>query len=366
MIGRIRRSSFWNQKATVIGLIAMALISLFALRVLYSVDWDATVFTGFGEDETKTREYAEERLGEVFLRSGEGHDGKYFFVQANDPWLLEPEENIAVVDRPLYRSQRMFYPVLAGAGGAFEPNVIIWALLAINVLAMGAGTWATALVAQRMAVSPWWGLAFVLNIGFISELIIDGSGIVAAAAAFGAVALILSNRFRWGVVLLVLAALTREAMLITAVGCAWWLWRERGQLRKAIVVVSVPVAAVVVWGLYSRMRIGWAAGISQVKEIGLPFVGFARAVSTWIGDPVDVAIGFVLMALLVVFGARASKSRALVGWAFAGFVVLGLIMTERVWVNYFDITRAIAPLITAFALLVAASIKAPRDTEILT
>jgi hypothetical protein len=333
---------------------------LFSLWVLAAVKWDATIFVAFGREATATRQYAEERLGPVFLRGGQGHDGKYFFVQANDPWILDPEENIAVVDRPLYRSQRMLYPVLAGVAGTLPPVAIVWALLGINIVAMGVGTWATASIAQGMGVSPWWGLAFALNLGFISELAIDGAGVVASAAAFSAVAVMLRNRYGWGVLLLVLAALTREAMLIAAVGSAWWLWRQRGESRQAVLAVGAPIAAVAAWAVYSRWRIGWASGVSEVKEIGWPLAGFAEAAKTWMGDPLALAIGFTLLALLLVFGVRVLKSDALVGWAFVGFVALGLVFTSQVWESYFDITRAIAPVITAYAILVVASLKDQR------
>lgn len=319
---------------------------------------------GFGEEATQTREYAEARLGPVFLRSDQGHDGKYFFVQANDPWVLDPDTNALVIERPLYRSQRMLYPLLAGAGGAFSPEVIVWSLLFVNVLAMGAGTWATALIAQRLGLSAWWGLAFALNPGFISELIIDGAGILAAAAAFAAVALILRNRFGWGVALLAASALTREVMLIAALGTAWWLWKHADERRKAVVTATVPVALVGSWALYVRWRIGWDAGVSEVQEIGLPFVGFVQAAGAWIGDPLNVATGFLLLALLLVFARRVVTSQELVGWAFLGFVVLGVLFTEQVWANYFDITRAVAPAITAFVILIAASRHDPKRTGV--
>jgi hypothetical protein len=355
MIGPQRRSGHPQQKAIVVGLLAVALTSLFSLRVLSAVDWDATVFAGFGEAATPTLEYAEEKLGPVFRRSGQGHDGKYFFVQAIDPWILHPEANAQVLDRPLYRSQRMLYPALAGAGGTFNPDLIVWGLLVTNILALGAGTWATALIAQSMGVSPWWGLAFALNPGFISEMIIDGAGIVAAAAAFGAVALILRHRLGLAILLLVLAALTREAMLIAAFGTGWWLWRHREKPREAVIVASAPIAAVALWALYLRWRIGWDAGVSEVEEIGWPFVGFVQAVETWTANPLSLLIGFVLLALLLVYGRRVLVSGDLVGWAFVGFVALGVIFTEQVWANYYDITRAVAPVITAFVLLTVAS-----------
>ena len=153
----------------VVGIVGTILASLVVLRVWTAFERDQTIFVAFGIESTDINDYAEAKLGrEVAKRAALGHDGKYFFVQANDPLLLEPGENIAVIDRPLYRSQRMFYPILAGGGGLFSPDVIVWALLIVNLIAMGVGTWTVAHLAMEMGGSPWWGLAFALNIGFIS------------------------------------------------------------------------------------------------------------------------------------------------------------------------------------------------------
>ena len=37
-----------------------------------------------------------------------------------------------------------------------------------------------------------------------------------------------------------------------------------------------------------------------------------------------------------------------------GFVALGVVFTRQVWQSYFDITRAVAPAITAFVLMMFA------------
>lgn len=335
----------------VVGIVAMAISMLFSTRVLAEVDWDATIFVAFGEEATPTREYAEERLGEIYLRPAQGHDGKFFYVQANDPLLLDPETNADVLDRPLYRSQRMLYPLLAGGGGLLGPEAIVWAMLIVNVLAMGAGSYAVARLAMEMGGSPWWGLAFALNLGFISELNIGGAGVVSAAAAFAAVFLLKRDSTGWAVAMLALAALAREAMLIAAAGSAFWLWR-RSQRTHATLAITVPVAAVAAWALYLRARLGFEAGVSEVQEIGLPFVGFFQAFESWVEDPVDLTVGIAMMVLFLLFTRRVLMSRALVGWAFVGFVALGVVFTEQVWHSYFDITRAVAPIITAFVLLV--------------
>ena len=338
--------------ALVVGLIGIALASLIALRVWSAFDRDLTIFVAFGVDSTEINQYAEAKLGrEVVKRDTQGHDGKFFFVQANDPLLLAPEENIAVVDRPLYRSQRMLYPILAGGAGLFSPEVIVWALLIVNLIAIGLGTWAVAHLAMEMGGSPWWGLAFVLNIGFISEMNIDGAGVVAAAAAFAAVVMLLKQRLGWAIALLTIAVLSREAMLIAAAGSAFWLWRK-SERRSAVLVAGIPFAAVVIWAAYLRFRIDFDTGVSEVQEIGLPFAGFLHSFKVWTGDPLNLVAGLAVMLLLILFTRRVLISGHLVGWAFLGFVPLAILFTQQVWQNYFDITRAVAPVLTAFVLLV--------------
>jgi hypothetical protein len=221
----------------------------------------------------------------------------------------------------------------------------------VNLLAMGAGTWVTALIAIEMGGSPWWGLAFALNLGFISEINIGGAGVVAAAAAFGAVLMLMRGRTPAGTALLVAAALSREAMLLAAAGAALWLWLENRR-RTAVITALIPGLSVVVWAMYLRLRIGTGSATSEVEEIGWPFVGFVEAFESWLGDPMDLAVGVAMMILFVLFTRRVLIGRQLVGWAFLGFVLLGVLFTEQVWHSYFDITRAVAPIITSFVLLV--------------
>jgi hypothetical protein len=251
----------------------------------------------------------------------------------------------------------MFYPLLAGGFGFLSPDGVVWGLLVVNLLAMGFGTWAVAVLASEMGLSPWWGMAFLLNIGLVSELNIDGAGIVAAAAAFGAVALFLKGKFWWGVGLLVVAALSREVMLLVAAGSAFWWWRVRGDRARAMWTLLVPGAAVALWALYLRMQMGWDGGAAEIQEIGLPFVGFFQALTNyWIHDPIEnLVVGAGLLILFFVFTARVMGSSELVGWAFVLFALLGVVFTEQVWRSYFDITRAVAPVISAFVLLVFAT-----------
>lgn len=340
------------RRCRIVGLVGLLVATGFAARLLVQHDGDPTIFTSFGEDATAITAYAETELGrDVVTRPALGHDGRFFFVLANDPWLADSERQQSLLDRPTYRAQRMLYPMLAGGGGLLDAGVMVWSLLLVNLIAMGLGTWGVATLASDMSGSPWWGLAFVLNVGLISEMNIDAAGVLAAAAAFSALVFVRRGRVAPGVAMLAVSALSREAMLIVAAGCAWWLWRHRSR-RGAVLALGLPAALAVLWGIYVRLRLGFGSDVAEVQEIGLPFVGLAQAFQAWLADPINLVAGVAILLLLVLFTRRVLLSRELVGWAFVGFVPVALLFTRQVWLSYYDITRAIAPALTAFVLLV--------------
>ena len=133
--------------ASSIGIIGFAIGAVIMLRVLIPTGMDPTIFIGFGDQAPIQTAYAQRLLGDVETRPNLGHDGKYFFAQANDPWFLQPEQHAAVLDRPVYRGQRMLFPMIAGGFGLFPPGVVIWSMLVTNLLALGIGT----MLAARLA-----------------------------------------------------------------------------------------------------------------------------------------------------------------------------------------------------------------------
>ena len=329
---------------------ALLIASAAALRLLAVSGWDPTAFTAFGEDAVEITQYAEAKLGrEVKTRILQGHDGKYFFVQSNDPLIIAPAENAEVLDRAIYRSQRMFYPLVAGGLGLFPPEVIVWTLIAANVVGLAVGSWAVGSIAARHGLSPWWGLAFVVNVGLLSELYIDGAGILAfALACLGALALE-DEHPGWAASAFTAAVLTREVMLaFVAFIAVFWLIR-----RKAIPwLVAVPAgAAVIVWAIYVRLRIPAVPDVDQVQEITLvPLSGLVQALTSGRAEIADYLLMLLMLMLIVVIPFRAWRSDVYLTWGAVGFAVLAPFLTVLVWQKSFDISRALAPLVTAFLI----------------
>lgn len=340
-------------------ILAAGLAALYTIVSLSAYDWNPSIFLAVGE-EAPPASYVLEVLGDdVDMRPGPGHDGQYFFVTATDPLLSNPQIHLEATDRPTYRSQRMLFPLVASGFGVLDGWAVAWGLLVLSVLTFGFGTYATALVAEGMGGSAWWGLAFGLNLGVVSELLVGGGGHFALAFGMGAVAAVQRSRFGWSVGLLALAALSREATLLLAAGVALWLWRL-GRRRLAALHMAIPGVFVAGWAVYVREHLGSTPAGAEVEEFGLPFKGLIEAARLWPTDGLNLAAGLVVVVLTTMFVVRMIRQPWLVGWAAFGFVPVAILFTRQVWFSYFDITRAVSPVITAYLLMAFAADGTPR------
>lgn len=342
-----------RRSLALLALVATTFSVFVVFRLLAANDFDPTTTIKFGEVFEEHNEYAEELLGEIVLAPSAGHDGKFFFSQAMDPFYVEPEIHAVYLDRPSYRAQRMAYPTLASLGGALGPEATAWGLIVVNVVAMAVGSVYTGMTAVNMGLSPWFGAAFLFNPGMIVDLSIDGGGVVAMAALMAGVHYVLRDHIWLAVGALSVASLARETMLIGAAGlAAYVLYRDRRIEWR----FGVPVAVVGLWWLYIHRRL--EDGLSQdTQALGLPFQGFTEAFQGWLGSSgtmFDLMVGCILLVIAVMVVLRSARTPSALGWAVAGFALLGIMLSEPVWNRWFDSTRALAPVITAYMLLIPA------------
>jgi hypothetical protein len=329
---------------------------VYAAAELAPVDWDPAGVIGVGEDDPIRIEFAELAFDrEIPLSGTVGHDGRFFFIQAMDPLLLDPSANAAFLDRPTYRAQRMLYPALAGLAGPAGPDAVAWAMVGVNVVAFVVGTLGTARLAWLYGVSPWWGLAFAANPGVRFELDIAGGGVVAFAAVVWGLVFIRQSRFGPAVLSLSLGVLAREVMLVAVVGAA--LAKQVGNRRDRVLIAAGPIAAAAGWWAYVQLRAGDLASEAAVQELGVPFQGFIGAFRLWLESPgIDMVMGFTYLTLSLLMVIRAFRRRTLLEMPAAGFGLLSLLLTRQVWYRHFDISRALSPLLTLFLLSLAVSV----------
>ncbi len=157
------------------------------------------------------------------------------------------------------------------------------------------------------------------------------------------------------------AVLAREVMLLFVAGVAFYRWLRTRRIPVAL--VGIPTAAAVVWALYLRWALADLDRAGDVQSIGRPFVGIVDAFPIWRDNPLDLAVAAILIALLVVFSFQVMRLPSYLAWGAAGFVVLAVVLTKQVWVNSYDITRAVAPVLTAFVLTAFARGSSPTPSE---
>jgi hypothetical protein len=337
--------------AWLVGAASLAISVVIALRVLIPNGMDPTIFIALGEDAPVQTEYALRLLGEVTTRHDLGHDGKFFFAQANDPWYLEPERHAVVLDRPAYRGQRMLFPMIAGGFGLFPPDVVVWSMLVTNLLAMAIGALLAAKLAASWGASTWLGLWVPLNIGLLFELDIGGAGVLAYTCCLGALYALVTERTWLASLLFAAAALSREVMVIFAVGVfvLWWLNRRELPWR----LVITPLVAMALWYAYLHVRLAGVSGVGEGTEnFAAPFLGIFEAFRSWVRDPTDLLFNLPLLTIVLVFVPIALRSRLPIAWGALPFVALATILSVNVWREPFDLSRALAPIFTAVPFLI--------------
>ena len=289
--------------------------------------------------------------GPVVLIDGTGHDGQYFFLQANDPWLLEADQGIRFLDFPTYRAQRMLYPALAGLGGILGPPQVLWGLVIANILAMGAGSWGLGRLAESIGMSHWLGLAFALNPGMIFELAIDGGSLLGwALAVWGLVAV---RRQNWmvGAALFAGAVLARETMVLVAIGAFTFVWYTERRPRP--VLILAPALAGGLWWLFVRRQLETIPRRTGSETLDVPLRGLWTGLSNWLATGgLNLALGILVVFCVVVIVASAVRRPSLLSWATIGFVPLLMILHPAVTVGGLNITRAMAPVVSAAVVLV--------------
>jgi hypothetical protein len=340
--------------AWLVGVAGLSIGVVIALRVLISHGMDPTIFVALGEESTVETEYAIRLLGEVTTREGLGHDGRFFFAQANDPWYADPELHAAVLDDPRYRAQRMLFPLVAGGFGVFPPGVVAWSMLVTNLLALGLGAFLAALLAQRWGGAAWLGLGVPVNIGLLFELDIGGAGILAYVCCLGAVYALASERIGLASLLFAAAALSREVMLLFAIGVfvLWWLQERRFVWR----IVTMPLLATAAWYVYVWYQLMGISGVGgKGPNFAPPFVGIVEAFRSWLGDPIDLLVNLVMLSIVVAFVPLALRSRLPLAWGALPFIALAAVLSVEVLRDPFNFSRGLAPVFTAIPFLIFGS-----------
>lgn len=189
-------------------------------------------------------------------------DGQFFYRLGVSPWSTEREVAGVTFDLPSLRNARWGYGALAWAASAGDPDLVPWALIALNLIAVSAVGAVGGGLARSSGLHAGWGVLLALWPGFAYSLSLDTSELVASAFLLGALLALRHRAWVGAAALLVAAVLTRDTTAAVPFGIAaagaWLLWRDRGSLdgRRLIAVGATPLVAFAGWQLLQRARFG--------------------------------------------------------------------------------------------------------------
>ncbi len=303
-----------------------------------------------------------------------GYDGQFYYRLALDPADLHRTAFGISVDTP-FRLQRIGYPLLAWVLSLGQQAWVPAALVAVNVLALGAAGLAGGLLAVGSGRHACWGLLLAGYSGFFIGLGNDLTEPVAAACLLSGVLAVRRGRPLAAGLLFGYAALTRETAVVVALamGLARLMEavRRRAGPGRADLAWILPVAVFTAWQLVLRAATGTFVLLTSADSnasSGVPFGALAGALRMNLGllwPPVGAAyIWFLEVATLAAFVAaalaafRSATGPAYERVAFLGFLLeLGLLAPD-IWSGHADL-RSLDELYLFAVLLVLGPVYRP-------
>jgi hypothetical protein len=346
-----RRSTSPLLSSAQVGLALACVLVFYAVLVSarieqHGVRW----FVHFGDRFLSTSTRSDVITPSLGAQSPVGYDGQFYYALAADP----VNARYYMPGRAGYVYSRVFYPATARAVSLGSADAIPYAMLAINLMAIGAGTFAVALWLRARGAPAWPAALFGLYPGMIFSALRDLTEPLAfALAAFAVLAYDerRTGRLVASASLFALAALTRETVvpfalagataLALADGAGRHTWLSARVWRRSLLFVAGTCGPLLVW------RQAVAAYVHEpTQETGgggwaIPFHGM---VSYWPFDPQHrvIALTVILPTLAVAVGAILLLRRAPVAAALllANVLFYVVFLPASVDVDYGAASRA--------------------------
>jgi len=321
-----------NRNAIIAALLAVVLYGAFAVVILRRNGFDASRLVLAGDEFTDPASAPKSLLVAIHAS---GYDGQFYYRLAEAP--LSTKERVTGIrfDYPVYRAQRIGYPLLVRLFSAGKPRAIPWVMLLLNIAATGAIAATAATIVTR-----WWAaLAVALFPGFLLTMSRDLVELVEIAFLLLALRFLLSRRMVPAVLFLTLAVLTKETAILFAVAAAIaTLLRDRAVARAS--AFAIPIAAHFSWKLVLFRLWNLPPNLGASEHFTLPFAGMATAVRSANRLLVVEAILIAIFTVIVALAFRASRAALPVKLAWITYAALFFTLGAEFWWEDWSFLRA--------------------------
>lgn len=303
------------------------------------------------------------KVPQRFVSSQFGYDGQAYFVLSLSPFLKDPAPLGFRFDNQALRQQRILYPLTVHLFAWGNSSRTAWAMIIVNIMAVGAMVVFAARIFQRMGKPPWLSLL----VGFYPGLAVSvPRGLTEPFALMWIVAAIyLWKRQPWTAGgLLGLAVLTRETALLVAAGfgCAWlWGLYKKASETPSARIWAVPLAVYLLWHGFLYFWVPDATvAAAALSGMGWPLTGLYRALIKLMTHPGPQELFFLFFIIMVlvwqflVAGLSKTKAHPL----FSAWILYGVLLSMAgldIWDNSPGLLRVAGEWCLAGLLLVAGS-----------
>lgn len=322
--------STWRP-ARVVGLTVALSLLWPLLQVAAYGSFDALLGVG---PQGPARTQIQREIPDLHLTDDYGHDGQQFYVISRHPF--DPEAAQDSVSPLAYRYRRILFPLV---GRIFAPNggrQLIAVFLLESLVGVALGAWAL----TRFPGAPrWLPLTMAFTPGVIAAMGLSLSDALATGLGLLAVALAMERRWWPTVATLVAAVLTRETLILVAVGLVLTPGMPR---RMRAATLAVPALVFGAWSAWSSHAAGASSTKGGADQLAAPFMG-------WLTVHVPMGQRFLLLAVFALLVAGAWKAWRTGAPHIAAIVGLGALLlvsiSELVAFNWTNSMRPVAPMV---------------------
>ncbi len=301
-----------------------------------------------------------------------GYDGQFYYRMGRNPASLHWSAYGVTLDE-WYRLVRIGYSALAWLGSGGVPAALPYALVIINVLAIGAIGALGGALAQQAGRHALWGLLLAGYFGFATSVARDLTEPLAAACLLAGILACRRRRFTLAAGLFAVGALTRETVLVAPFALAVTrlvaLARRRARPGREDLAWIIPGLAFVAWEIVLKQ----ATGVFPIlgdggKNAGTPLVAGLRALAHNAGHPFTPVPGapgavliwdfeFLALALFAVSALLALRATTVPVYERAAFVLYLVeifCLAPTNWDGYADLRSFTEVYLLAVLILFAA------------
>lgn len=288
-----------------------------------------------------------EALAGVPMVSTYGYDGQFYAVLATDP-LVRRTDTMLHLDSPAYRAARVGAPLAAWVLALGQPGAAVWVYLLLCWAGVAALVGLAAGWLEGSGGSAWWALAIGASGGVAASVLRATPDALAVALALGGLWALDRRRRGWALALLTAAALTRETMVLAALGAAV-AEAFSGRRRDALLYALLPAGVYGVWRVALALMLG-GSPLAAGGNLGAPLSWVGAKLASLVRGGAG-AVGMELWGMLAVLAglggavvlARRSLREAPAA-AYVLFALLSVVLSSHVTVEAYAYARVLLPL----------------------